>query len=98
MSVTSRAQLRLDGEPRVRLCFLLYRPDGDHRGQRGRSARMRNCRPCMVAVAPIPVTAGPDEASAVICWLPLPPSASTRAGVQAAPAVEVHVTTVCRPG
>jgi hypothetical protein len=48
----------------------------------------------MVSVEPMPVTAEPDEASAVIPALP-PPRALTWVCVQAVPVAEVHLTTVC---
>jgi hypothetical protein len=47
----------------------------------------------MVAVEPMPVTAEPDEARAVIASPP-PPRVLTWVGVHAVPVAENHVTTV----
>jgi len=56
------------------------------------------CWLCWVAIKPIPATADPDRASALIWKAPAPLKSLAWVGVQLAPVADVHTATFCWPG
>ena len=64
----------------------------------GGRVKVTVCWLCWVMIVPMPVTAGPDGASASICQASDPLRPLDCDGFQLAPVADVHTATSCCPG